>query len=464
MIFIEKILQFQGDAQMAKVNVNRVLGEGKFNKFHWIFFICCWLVVTFDGYDLVVYGASVPLIMKHWLLRPAYAGVIGTYAMLGAALGSLVFGRLADMIGRKKTIIICAFIFSAAMVCAAVSPNPIIFGVFRVLCGIGIGGCMPNIVALATEWTPVRHRALMVTSVYTGMQWGGILAAGIGIWLLPNYGWRSVYLFGGITLFLLPVLIRILPETAPRLIATGRISELITQVKRARPDYALPKGAEFEVDKGVDKSPMIDVFREQRGLSSVMFIIVYFSTFYMIYGLNIWLPKLMMNAGYPLGSSLTFLLVLNLGCFVLNIFTAAVADAIGTRKMILISYFLGFFVIASLSIKTNIYVLYILVALAGVFTMGAQNIVHAYVSQYYPPTVRSVGLGLCFGLGRFGAIVGPILGGVLMQKHFSLSVSFMAFAIPSLIAFFAFLTTRDKYSYTRALAAVASKTPQSVEI
>ncbi len=449
---------------MTKVNVNRVLGDGKFNKFHWIFFICCWLVVTFDGYDLVVYGASVPLIMKHWLLKPAYAGVIGTYAMLGAAVGALVFGRVADMIGRKKTILICAFIFSAAMVIAAASPSPIIFGLFRVLCGIGIGGCMPNIVALATEWTPLRHRALMVTSIYTGMQWGGILAAGIGIWLLPNYGWRSVYFFGGITLLLLPVLIRVLPETAPRLIATGRISELIRLVKRARPDYALPEGAEFEVDKGTAKSPMIDVFREKRALSSVMFIIVYFSTFYMIYGLNIWLPKLMMNAGYPLGSSLTFLMVLNLGCFVLNIFTAAIADSIGLRKMILISYFLGFFVIASLSIKTNIWVLYALVALAGVFTMGAQNLVHAYVSQFYPSSVRSMGLGLCFGLGRFGAIVGPILGGVLMQWHFSLAVSFMAFAIPSLIAFLAFLITQDKYSYTHAVSAVANRTSQSVGV
>ena len=243
----------------------------------------------------------------------------------------------------------------------------------------------------------------MVTAIYSGMQWGGILAAGVGIWLLPLYGWRSLYLFGGITILLLPILLGYLPETAPLLIATGRISVLIKQLKRAQPQFAIPEGAEFDVDKSpVDKSPVVDVFRQHRGLSSVMFIVVYFTTLYMIYGLNIWLPKLMMNAGYPLGSALTFLLALNFGCFILNIGTAAIADKIGPRKMVLISYFLGFFVIWSLAIKTNILLLYVLVALAGVFTMGAHNIVHAYVSQFYPPSVRSTGLGLCFWSGTIG--------------------------------------------------------------
>jgi AAHS family benzoate transporter-like MFS transporter len=448
---------------MQKVFVNRVLGEGKFNIFHWMFLILCFLIVTFEGYDLVVYGASVPLIMKYWFLKPAYAGVIGTYALFGAALGSLCFGRLADKIGRKKTILICTTLFSVCMIVCAVSPDPIIFGVFRVLSGIGIGGAMPNVVALATEWTPVRHRSLMVTAIYTGMQWGGILAAGIGIWLLPLYGWRSLYLFGGITILLLPFLLGWLPETAPRLIATGRIAELIKQIKRAQPEVTLPAGAEYDVDKTADSSPLIDVFRQNRGLSSVCFIIVYFTTLYMIYGLNIWLPKLMMNAGYPLGSALTFLLVLNLGCFILNIFTAAIADKIGPRKMVLISYFLGFFVIASLSMKTNIWLLYLLVALAGVFTMGAHNIVHAYVSQFYPPSVRSTGLGLCFGLGRIGAVLGPILGGVLMQMHVTIFVSFLAFAIPSMISFVAFFLTQDKYSYTTQ-AIAASKAQQGVGV
>ena len=237
---------------MAKINVNEVLAESKFNPFHWVLFVCSFLIITFDGFDMVVYGSSVPLIMKYWSLKGAYAGLIGTYVLIGAAIGSLVFGRLADKIGRRRTIFMCTITFTLGMILCGVSPNPIVFGIFRVITGIGIGGCMPNIVSLATEWTPARRRNVMVAATYTGMQWGGILAAVVGLWLLrPPDVWRPVYLFGGLTILLLPFLATQLPESAPRLIVTGRIGELAKFMKRANPGFKGTDKDEYEVDKGV---------------------------------------------------------------------------------------------------------------------------------------------------------------------------------------------------------------------
>lgn len=442
---------------MAKINVNKILAESKFNVFHWILFICSFLIITFDGFDMVIYGASVPLIMKYWSLKGAYAGLIGTYVLIGAGIGALVFGRVADLIGRRKTIFMCAIVFTLGMILCGLSPNPVFFGIFRVITGIGIGGCMPNIVALTTEWTPARNRNLMVTAIYTGMQWGGIMAAGVGMWLLPVNGlysnpqesWRTVYLFGGLTILLLPFLATLMPETAPRLILTGRFSELVRYMKKARPDFDGKPTDEFEVDKGIKAAPMGDVFREGRARSAVCFIIIYFCTLYMIYGLNLWLPTLMMKAGYPLGGAIRFGLVLNLGCFILNIGSAAIADKIGPRKTVVCSYFLGFFVILSLGFRSPTFLLYILVAFAGVFTMGAHNIVHGYVATYFPPTSRSTALGLCFGLGRSGAVVGPIIGGYLVQQQASLFACFLAFAIPSMLSVIAFSLTQEKFSYTK---------------
>lgn len=438
----------RGGGHLAKLNVNRLLGESRLNGFHWVFFSCCLLVITFDGYDLVVYGASIPLLMKHWAIGPAYAGVIGTYALVGTVVGALTFGRLADRIGRKRTIVFCAVAFSLGMGFAGLCPDPVWFGVFRFIAGLGIGGCMPNVVALATEWSPARHRVIVATAIYNGMQVGGVLAAGIGMWLLPIYGWRSVYLFGTISLLLIPALVKFLPEAPALLIARNRMSELTGWVGKARPDLALPADAEFEVDRAQAKSPIAAVFQENRALSTVMFWIIYFCTLCMIYGLGIWLPKLMMNAGYPLGSSLRFLLTFNLGSIVGNCITAAIADRIGAKRMITILCPLGFIAVALLSVKTNPYMLSLLVALAGTFTMGTLNIVQGYVALFYPPSVRSTGLGLAIGLGRLGGIAGPTIGGILLQFHASSFQCFLGFAIPGLISFIAILAVQDRYAYT----------------
>lgn len=442
---------------MTKVNVNRVLGETKFNPFHWLLFVCCLLVITIDGYDLVVYGASVPLLLKYWHIGPAYAGLIGTYALLGTVLGALIFGRLADKLGRKKVIITCAVVFSAAMGIAGLSPTPAFFGLFRFIAGLGIGGCMPNIVALATEWSPAKNRVIVVTAIYTGMQFGGIVAAAIGIWLLPVYGWRSVYLLGAVFLLFIPVLVKCIPEAPALLVSKGRSQELAQWIGKATAGAALPPDAEFEVEKAKTKSPIAAVFQEHRALSSVMFWVIYFSILYMVYGLGIWLPKLMMNAGYPLGSSLQFLLTFNLGSIIGNIITAAIADRIGARLMTIILCPLGFLAVVLMSVRADTAVLLLLVALAGTFTMGALNIVQSYVSLYYPPSVRSTGLGMTIGVGRCGAMVGPIIGGILLQMHASLFQCFLGFAIPGLISFVAIIVVRDQYSYTKN---IGRRTPQ----
>ena len=433
---------------MAKINVSRLIAGSKFNAFHWIFFLCCVSVVTVDGYDLVVYGTTIPVLMKTWAIGPSYAGLIGSYALIGAISGALVFGPLADKIGRRKVIAICTAMFSLAMATCGLCNNPVIFGLFRFLAGLGVGGALPNMAALVTEWTPLNKRSVLVSAVYNGMQVGGIAAAAIGMWLLPVYGWRSVYFCGGVSLLFVPFLLKLVPETPALLVARKRNRELAAALKRVRPEISIPEDAEFEADgKAVTKLPLAQVFQDHRGFSTVMFWCIYFCTLFGIYGLNIWLPKLMMEAGYALGSSLRFLLTLNLGSIIGNMIAAAIADRFGARRTVMFMYLLGFASVASLSLKTNPYTLTLLVALAGTCTMGVHNILQAYVSVYYPPAVRSTGLGFAFGVGRVGSILGPTLGGLMLSRHFTLFQCFLGFAIPSLINFAGIVLVRDKHSY-----------------
>ena len=135
-------------------NAEQMVEKAKFNKFHRMLLFWGALLMLFDGYDLVVYGAVVPTLMAEWGISAVQAGMYGSYALFGMMFGALIFGTLADKIGRKKIIMICVFIFSLFMLLAALAPTPEIFGLFRFITGLGLGGMMPNVIGLISEYSP----------------------------------------------------------------------------------------------------------------------------------------------------------------------------------------------------------------------------------------------------------------------------------------------------------------------
>ena len=192
--------------------------------------------------------------------------------------------------------------------------------------------------------------------------------------------------------------------------------------------------------------PVKKLFTGGRTLSTVMFWVAYFMTLLVMYALSTWLPKLMVGAGYELGSSLLFLVTLNLGAVTGAILGGKIADMIGSRKVLVTFFFLGFVSLTLLSFKPSMFWLYVLIALAGATTTGTQIVMNAYVSQYYPTEIRSTGLGWALGIGRFGGMLGPTLGGFLLNAQLTLQMNFLAFAIPSILAGIAIWFVQEKYS------------------
>lgn len=166
---------------MRKVDVHEVIDNARFNGFHWLVVCLCALLLIFDGYDLFIYGVVLPVIMKEWGLTPLEAGALGSYALFGMMFGALVFGTLADRIGRKMGIAICFVLFSSATVLNGFASTPTEFGVFRFLAGLGCGGLMPNVVALMNEYAPKKLRSTLVAVMFSGYSLGGMLSAGLGI-------------------------------------------------------------------------------------------------------------------------------------------------------------------------------------------------------------------------------------------------------------------------------------------
>ena len=419
---------------MRKTNINDVIDSSSINNFHWSLISLCAVLLIFDGYDLFIYGVVLPVLMDEWGLSPVQAGALGSYALFGMMFGALIFGPLADRIGRKSGVVICFVLFSVATFLNGFATTVTEFGIYRFIAGLGCGGLMPNAVALMNEYSPRRSRGTLVALMFSGYSLGGMLSAELGIYMLPKFGWQAMFFSAVVPLLLLPILIWKLPESVGFLLKQGKVEQARQMLKKANPLEQLDGVELFQEDTKVSAVPALDLFKEGRLIGTLMIWLAFFCCLLMVYALGSWLPKLMANAGYSLGSSLSFLLALNFG----GIFGAIVGGWLGDRWG-LPRVMVGFFILSALSIgllgfNSPMVILYGLIIIAGATTIGTQILLYANAAQYYPLSMRSSGLGWASGIGRTGAIAGPFLGGTLMAMALPLKLNFYAFALPGVIS------------------------------
>ncbi len=431
-----------------KVNINTLIDEARFTPFHWGVLIWCLLIIIFDGYDLVIYGVALPLLMQEWSLTAVQAGMLASTALFGMMFGAMTFGTLSDKLGRKKTIMICVAIFSGFTFIGAFATSPTEFGILRFLAGLGIGGVMPNVVALMTEYAPKRIRSTLVALMFSGYAIGGMTSALLGAWLVPQFGWKIMFLLAGIPLLLLPILWKYLPESLMYLTNRKQTQQAHDIIQKISPDQQIGPETEFvlnEVQKG-DEAPLKALFQQGRSFSTFMFWIAFFMCLLMVYALGSWLPKLMIQAGYSLGASMIFLFALNIGGMVGAIGGGYLADRFHIKKVLTIMFLCGGAALILLGFNSPQFVLYTLIAVAGAATIGSQILLYTFVAQYYPSTVRSTGMGWASGIGRIGAIVGPVLTGALLTMNLPHQMNFFAIAIPGVIAALAIFLVNLKTS------------------
>ncbi|MCO8163649.1 MFS transporter [Pseudomonas sp. 21LCFQ010] len=420
---------------MRNIDVHAIIDNARFGRFHWMVMSWCALLLIFDGYDLFIYGVVLPAIMKEWGLTPLQAGALGSYALFGMMFGALAFGSLADRIGRKKGIAICFALFSGATIVNGFASSPTEFGICRFIAGLGCGGLMPNAVALMNEYAPKRMRSTLVAVMFSGYSLGGMLAAGVGIFMLPRFGWESMFLVAALPLLLLPAILYYLPESIGFLVRQGRSDEARKLLNRLDASHNLTTDDVLVVSDAKGKGvAVLELFREGRAVRTLALWVAFFCCLLMVYALSSWLPKLMANAGYSLGSSLSFLLALNFGGMFGAIFGGWLGDRLNLTKVTVGFFILGAVSISLLGFNSPMPMLYLLIFIAGATTIGTQILLYAGAAQLYGLSMRSTGLGWASGIGRNGAIVGPLLGGALMGINLPLQLNFMAFAIPGAIA------------------------------
>ena len=422
---------------MRSVDVNQVVDDAKFTPFHMNVLFWCMLVIIFDGYDLVIYGVAMKGLVAQWGLSAKEAGFLGSVALFGMMIGAMALGSLADRYGRKKMIALCLVLFSLFTFLCGFAQNPTQFAIMRFIAGVGIGGAMPNLVAMMAEYSPKRMRSTMVSLMFSGYAIGGMLSAGLGIMIVPSMGWEWMFYLGIIPLFLLPLIWKLLPESLGFLMRQGKEAEVRKILPKVAPELNITAEDQLVREEVVVKKSVVPVgqlFAEHRGVSTLAFWVSFFCCLLMTYALSTWLPKFMEQAGYELKAGLSFLFAMNIGAMIGAIGGGWLADKFNIKAVLVAFLLLGSAAFVCLGYKAPVPVLYLLVTIAGATTIGTQIVLYSYVAIFYPLKIRSTGIGWASGVGRIGAIVGPILGGWLVAMQLPHSTNFMVFAIPAIIA------------------------------
>lgn len=441
---------------MNKFNITECIEKSRFSRFHLFILMVGFVCVLFDGYDTAVFGVVLPSVMKEWNLTPVEAGVLGSYGLLGMLVGAITFGVLSDRYGRKKMVAITVIMFSLFTAACGLAPGPKSFGVFRFLAGMGLAGILPNAIALIADYSPKKTRTTIAAIMMCGYCIGGIVSPLVGIVSIEHTGWRLVLWIGAIPLIFLPFVYKRIPESSFILMRDGREQELRAVLQRINPAQTIPTATQFyEEQKHSERVPLLDLFTENRALSTVMFTTAIFFHLILGYGLINWLPKLMLEAGFSMNSSLMFLVVLQCGAIVGTIAMGYAGDRYSLKKILVGLYLLGSVTMVLFALNRDPFWAYALIALAGVPVVGAQNLVQIYMSQYYPAFVRSTALGFSSSLGRLGGMLGPLIAGLLVAMSFSIHDMFLVFAIPGIFSALAISVVRSRTSAQQASESIA---------
>jgi AAHS family 4-hydroxybenzoate transporter-like MFS transporter len=399
--------------------------------------LICAGVLFLDGFDTQAIGYVAPALAKEWHLGKGALGPVFSAGLFGLMIGALVFGPLADRVGRKRIIIFSTVAFGIGAFATAFAQDVTTLLVIRFLTGLGLGGAMPNAIAVTAEYNPQRRRATMVMITFCGFSIGAALGGLLAADLIPRFGWRSVFIVGGIApLLMVPALAWRLPESIRFLAAAGRAPERVAALlKRISPNTVFAPNARFVVhETHLAGIPVAHLFREGRAVVTLLLWVVFFMSLLDLYFLASWLPTVINDLCASVSLAVVIGSLLQVGGVVATFALGSVIDRFSFRALALV-YFGAVFAVGAIGQLGHSAVLVsIAIFAAGFCVVGGQIAANALAAGFYPTSVRATGVGWALGIGRIGSIVGPLVGGVLLAEKWSTSAVFIAAAAAALCA------------------------------
>lgn len=439
------------------INVSDIVDNGKLGPFHFLLLSLCGWCLIMDGFDVQAMGYVAPALIADWAIAKTSLGPVFGAGLFGMLVGSLIFGVLADKIGRRPVLIGSTVFFGTCMVVTAYASTIQELLVLRFITGLGLGSIIPNAIAIAGEYSPTRIRVRTMMIISAGFIVGAALGGFVSAAIIPYFGWRSVFYVGGvIPLLLAVVMFFVLPESLQFLVMRGqRGGEIAAILKRIDAAFVADAGTRYVISEQPRKGALVaQLFREGRARATILIWIVSFMNLLVLFFLSNWLPVLMKDAGFSTNYAVLAGTALQVGGIAGTLTLGWCIDRAGFSKVLIPTFLAAALAIAMIGqAQASLPLVFATIFIAGFCIVGGQPAINALAATYYPTSLRSTGIGWSVGVGRLGSIVGPVVGGELLRLEWSMGALFMAAAVPAAIAALTTMSMRSPHSKAAAVAA-----------
>ena len=398
----------------------------------------CFLITALDGFDTQSIAFVAPALREAWNVAPEQFGPLFSSGLIGTLIGAILFSWLADRFGRKTLIVACALLFGVMSLLCSTATSVETLMAYRLIAGLGLGGAIPNVIALVSEFAPKRSRGTAIVAAFAGFPMGAVLGGIASSQIIPAVGWEWVFILGGILpLALLPFVVAWVPESLRHLARkeSGRV-KAATILERIEPGLKSGRTLDFTVKDDHVAQPVRELFVPSRIAWTILLWLLTFISLLVGYFLINWTPLLLVDAGVPQSKAILGVVALNGGGIIGGLIIGRLSDRNGPFKTIATAFGLGAVAIAALGlmIDSSATVLMSLVSVVGLSAFGAKLNISSLAASFYPLDMRSTGVGWSMGMGRAGAFLGPLIGGALVAFGFGQGQMFLIAAIPAAVA------------------------------
>lgn len=420
-----------------------LLHESAVTPMQWLILALAMLASMLEGFDIVIIAYASPAISADWGISPRELGVVLSAGLFGMTLGAMLLSWVADRYGRR-------IVVSSTLIIAGVATSVVIYTdtvmelvVLRVIAGLALGVLVASLPALAGEFSPARHRTLIISVLIAGASAGAVIGGFASAELIEAYGWQRIFLYAGLLTIVTGVLIQLLVPESIAFVVKRQPEQALNTVNRTLNyigQQAIAQLPPVAAGASQESASVVSLLTASRRATTLLAWSSFFSGFLVVYFISSWMPQVLTNAGLSQAQAIRGTALIPFGSIIGTTLIGWLGRWWSLSRIVAIGFVLGAGCIFALSTMMHsitelpFTLVSVLLFLVGITLMGAFSNLYAVALTVYPVQVRTTGLGWCAGLGRAGAVISPTVAGALIALGISLPVVFVIFAVPALLS------------------------------